>query len=338
MPYCHGSELADTYEVAQDEAYGFFASNVTQFDIFLGLARGAMQANSDLVVQMSREAAAFFGDGDAPIGLRSFGNYLTTVAEAADIGVFCNIDHIYLPDQMGFVEECLISEIPSSVMVDASNKSFEENIELTRTAVKKAEQSGSDALVEAELGRIAGTEGNTETPDDEAFYTSPEDAVAFVERTDCDLLAVSVGSQHGVASGRNLDVRPDLAAEINRALSQAGHDVPLVVHGASGLTDDQIRSFIDAGVCKFNKNTQYQYEYARTAADFYHDHSESIRPPDRVVDDRTNFFSNSQWKPDKSYFHPEVVAGEIRERLAELMMDMCHLSRSAGQSRYGDDE
>lgn len=338
MPYQYGDELADTYKVARDNAYGFFASNITQFDILLGLLRGAERADSDLVTQLSHEGATFFGDGSPSVGVRSFGNYLTTVAEAADIGVFCNIDHIHLPDQMEFLEECLDSGIPSSIMVDASDKSFEENVEQTRNAVKKVENSDSEVLVEAELGRIAGTEGETQTSDDEAFYTSPEDAVEFVERTNCDLLAVSVGTQHGVASGRDLDVRPDLAAEINYALSRAGHDVPLVVHGASGLTDDQVRSFIDAGVCKFNKNTRYQYEYARTAADFYHEHSDSIRPPHGVADDSDGLVSGNSWEPDKSYFHPKVVAGEIRERLAEVMVDMNELSRSAGESRYTDDE
>jgi ketose-bisphosphate aldolase len=334
MAYHYGDELIETYETAQNEAYGFFASNVTQFDILLGFIRGASQANSDLVTQLSPEAAAFFGDGNASTGLYSFGNYLTSLAMDADIGVFCNIDHIHLPDQIDFLEECLNSGIPSSVMVDASDKSFEENIKLTRSAVKKVEQSDSNVLVEAELGRIAGTEGQNQTPDDEAFYTSPEDTIEFVERTGCDLLAISVGTQHGVASSRNLDVRPDLAAKINQSLSEAGYNVPLVVHGASGLTDDQIRSFVDAGVCKFNKNTRYQYEYARTAADFYHEHSRSIRPPQEAVGDKNKLLSSDNWNPDKTYFHPKVVASEIRERLAEVMIEMCELSRSAGKSRY----
>ena len=144
-------------------------------------------------------------------------------------------------------------------MVDASDHPFEENIEHTREAVEAVRDGPEEMLVEGELGRVAGKESGVETSPDEAFYTDPDDAVQFVEQTGVDLLAVSVGTQHGVASGRELDVRPDVADEVNTALHEAGHDVPLVVHGSSGVTDEQVTEFLEAGVCKFNKNTRYQY-------------------------------------------------------------------------------
>ena len=221
MPYQHGHELASTYAAARDGGYGFFASNVTQFDILVGLLRGTSRVGSDLVVQVNRETAAFYGNGDPTAGITAFGAYLDALADTVDIGVFCNVDHVYLPDQGDFLDACVRSGFPSSIMVDASDRSFEENVELTRDAVERVNEVDGEMLVEAELGRIAGVEGSVETAVDDAFYTDPEDAVEFVERTDCDLLAVSVGTQHGVASGRDLDVRPDVAASIDRALRDA---------------------------------------------------------------------------------------------------------------------
>ncbi|ELY63084.1 class II fructose-bisphosphate aldolase [Natrinema versiforme] len=325
--------LRECYAQARDGSYGFFASNVTHFDILVGLLRGSASVDSDLVVQLGEEEAAFFGDGDPALGVRVFGACLDTFAERYDIDVFCNIDHIHLPDSFDFLEAAVDSGVPDSVMVDASAKSFERNVELTAEAVDRVD---GDVLVEAELGRIAGVEGSTDTPADEAFYTDPEAAVEFVDRTGCDLLAVSIGTQHGVAAGRDLDVRPDLAAEINDALVDAGHDTALVVHGASGLSDERIEELLEAGVCKFNKNTRYQYEFARTAADFYHEHAEAIRPPEGVVDDRDGFFADSDWEPEKTSFHPHVVSEEARNRIASVMRDLCELTRSAGKTMHAD--
>lgn len=325
--------LRECYARAKDGSYGFFASNVTHFDILVGLLRGSASVDSDIVVQLGEEEAAFFGDGDPALGVRVFGACLDTLAERYDIEVFCNIDHVHLPDGFDFLEAVLDSGVPDSVMVDASSESFERNIELTSRAVDRVDD---DVLVEAELGRIAGVEGSTETPADEAFYTDPEAAVEFVDRTGCDLLAVSIGTQHGVASGRDLDVRPDIAAEINDVLVDAGHDTALVVHGASGLPDERIEELLDAGVCKFNKNTRYQYEFARTAADFYHEHEDAVRPPEGVDDDRAGFFADSDWEPEKTYFHPHVVSEGARDRIASVMSDLCELTRSAGKTMHAD--
>ncbi|WP_435101843.1 class II fructose-bisphosphate aldolase [Halarchaeum sp. P4] len=328
--------LRECYARAEDEGYGFFASNVTHFEILVGLLRGSAAVDSDLVVQLGEEEAAFFGDGDPALGVRVFGACLDTLRERHDIEVFCNIDHIHLPESEEFLEAAVASGVPDSVMVDASDQPFERNVELTADAVDRVERIDDDVLVEAELGRIAGVEGSTETAEDEAFYTDPEDAVEFVERTGCDLLAVSIGTQHGVASGRDLDVRPDLAADINDALADAGHDTTLVVHGASGLADDRIEDLLDAGVCKFNKNTRYQYEFARTQADFYHEHEDAVRPPEGVPDDREDFFAASDWAPEKEHFHPHVVSEDVRERIATVMSDLCELTRSAGETLHTD--
>ena len=331
MTYFGGAALSDVYRTARSEGYGFFASNVTHLDILVGLLRGAENAESDAIVQLSQETAAFYGDGDAHVGLDAFCAYLERFADSLDVGVSCNVDHVHLPDQRDFLET-VTNGIASSVMVDASDKAFEENVSATREAVEHVNHEAPEMLVEAELGRVAGTEGGIETTPSEAFYTDPDRAVEFVDATGVDLLAVSVGTQHGVASDRDLAVRPTVAHAVDEALRDAGHDIPLVVHGASGLSPEQINAFVDAGVVKFNKNTRYQYEYARTAADFYHEHSDAIRPPGGVADTRSSMFSGADWSPEKRYFHPHVVGEDIRGRLADVMTELTHMTGSAGQT------
>jgi len=334
MTFHGGEELREVYDRARAEEYGFFASNLTTPEILVGLVRGAERTGSDVVLQLKRDTAEHVGNGDPAAGVAIVGEYLRTVGETADVGVFLNVDHLR-PDETAFLETCLDAGVPASVMIDASHEPFEENVRITRGVRERLDDRDGEVLLEAELGTIEGEEGGVRT--DEAFYTDPEEAVEFVDRTGTDLLAVSIGTEHGVSAGRDLDLRPELAAEIDRALRDHGLDVPLVVHGASGLENDQIRRLLETGVCKFNKNTRYQYEYARTAHDYYAEHGDAIVPPEGTPDDREGFFAGSAWSPRKAEFTPPAVIEEIRKRIAEVMADLTRLTGSAGESRYADE-
>lgn len=331
MPYASGAELSDAYGRARENGYGFVASNVTETNILTGLINGAERAESDLVVQVKRDTASFVGNGDPETGLEILGTHVRKLGADADVGVFLNVDHVPSDDR-AFLNACIDSGVPSSLMIDASHEPFEENVERTREAVESVERGDEDVLVEAELGMIKGVEGGVETT--EAYYTDPEEAVEFVDRTGCDLLAISVGTEHGVSKGRNLELRPDIAREVGQALADHGLETPLVVHGSSGLSDEQVRELLSTGVCKLNKNTRYQYEFARTACEFYRDHESAILPPDGVEDDRQGFFADTEWSPDKAQFTPHRVCTEIRERIADVMVEVADLSGSAGESLY----
>jgi len=331
MPYHLGSELAEVYAEARAGEYGFVASNVTHPDIATGLMRDAEEADSDLVLQVKRDTAEYFGDGNPQTGLRVLGAQVRELAMQHEVGVFLNVDHVDHDDRE-LLEATIESGIPASVMVDASKEPFEKNVTRTRDVVKRAESADADLLVEAELGTISGDEGGTVT--EETLYTDPGEAVEFVERTDCDLLAVSIGTEHGVAAGHDLDLRIDLAREINEALDAEGYDVPLVVHGSSGLAPEQVSALMETGVCKLNTNTRYQYEFARTACEFYREHADAIIPPDGIADDRTTFFANAEWSPVKSEFNPQVVGGKVRERIGAVYAELARVAGSAGQSRY----
>jgi fructose-bisphosphate aldolase class II len=329
MPFYGGEKLDQVYDRALEEDFGLVASNVAEPDVAMGLMEGASSVGSDLLIQMSAGACRFAGNGDAEDGLRAMGTYIETIAEQYDIGVFLNMDH---QTDMEFIEMQIETEIPSSIMIDASHEEFEENIERSKQVVDMVDDADADILVEAELGQIKGVED--EIVAEEAFYTDPEDAVEFVERTGCDLLAISVGTQHGVAKGKDLELRPDLASDISQALSDHGLDTPLVLHGSSGLQPPQVEDMMDRGICKMNKDTRYQYEYTRTLFDHYLDHKDEIVPPEGVEDQRDSFYNDVDWSPNKDHFDPRVGGRLVRERIADVHADLAELSGSAGKSMF----
>lgn len=147
----------------------------------------------------------------------------------------------------------------TSVMIDASRKSFEENVELTRQVVLYAHERNVE--VEAELGRIGATD-KIETENDESLYTVPEEAREFVERTGADTLAVSVGTAHGVYPVKNPKIDFERLSRI-----RAQVDIPLVLHGGSGLPADTVQRAITicgGGVSKINIATDLEQAFLKS--------------------------------------------------------------------------
>jgi len=324
-----GTELASVYDDALHEGFGLVASNIAEPNTMIGLMEGAEQVESDLLLQMSNGACTFAGNGDPIAGLQAMGSYIETIAAQYDIGVFLNMDH---QTDLDTIQRQVDLDVPSSIMIDASHEPFEENIERSRAVVDMIDEADADILVEAELGKIKGVED--EIVAEEAFYTDPEQAVEFVDRTGCDLLAISVGTQHGVAKGKDLELRPDLAGDIRTALRDHGLDTPLVLHGSSGVQPGQLQEMLQRGVCKVNKDTRYQYEYTRTAFDLYRSHTDEIVPPEGVADSRDTFFNDVEWSPNKDYFDPRVAGRQIRDRIAEVYADLATVAGSAGRSQF----
>jgi len=145
------------------------------------------------------------------------------------------------------------------------------------------------------------------------------------------------GPNTGVSAGVDLDLRVDLAADIHAALREHGFDVPLVVHGSSGLTPEQVSALMETGVCKLNTNTRYQYEYARTACEFYHDNADAILPPEGRRRPR-DVLRRRRLGPDKSRFNPQVVGRAVRERIATVYAELAETAGSAGESLFAAGE
>ncbi len=143
----------------------------------------------------------------------------------------------------------------TSVMIDASALPFEENIAVTREAVKLG--AAKNVSVEAELGQIGGSD-KLETGHDQELYTKPEEAEEFVRRTGVDLLAVSVGTAHGVYKVKNPEIQIDLIKEISRLCK-----IPLVLHGGSGLPPETMQRACRAGISKINIATDLELAFHR---------------------------------------------------------------------------
>ena len=329
MTFHGGSDLATVYDDALDEGFGLIASNIAEPNTMMGLMQGAQRADSDLLLQMSNGACSFAGNGDPIAGLQAMGNYIDLIADQYDIGVFLNMDH---QTDLDTIRKQIELEIPSSIMIDASHDPFEENVEKSKQVVDWIDEAGADILVEAELGTIKGVED--EIVAEEAFYTDPEQAVEFVDRTGCDLLAISVGTQHGVAKGKDLELRPDLTEDIRTSLRDHGLDTPLVLHGSSGVQSEQLQEMLQHGICKVNKDTRYQYEYTRTAFDLYREETDEIVPPEGIEDHRETFFNDVDWAPNKDRFDPRVAGRNIRDRIADVYADLAEVAGSAGRSKF----
>jgi len=330
MALLGGEELRRVYLRAKQDRFALVANNFAEPNVLLGLLAAYEEARGDLLLQISLGAAKFAGGGRPLAGLRALVGYVRPLAADVKIGVFINLDHI-TPDHIDdFLKPAIEGGLCSSAMIDASALPFEDNVAATKQVVELARRHG--VLVEGELGKIKGVED--EIASAEAFYTDPDEAAEFVERTGVDLLAISVGTQHGVSKGRDLVLRVDLAQRIDERLRDAGLEVPLVLHGASGLSGDQVKALVAAGVCKVNKDTTYQYVYAHAACGFYLENRAAILPPEGTTFDPITFEAESGWSPNKKVFDPRVVGRKVQAAVAEVARECLRQVGSEGRSLY----
>lgn len=214
------------------------------------------------VVEVAEELGAPVLIQTTPATIRNAGiSYLTSLikvaAEQSRVPVILHLDH---GDTLEQVIECLRYGY-TSVMIDGSALSFEENIRVVSEVCRIAHSV--DVSVEAELGRVGGVEDDLSVADAEATYTDPEIVSEFVVRTGVDSLAVAIGTAHGVYKGR-----PHL--ELERLASIASKTpVPLVLHGASGVPDEDVVRAIQFGISKFNIATELKIPFAAALRDYF---------------------------------------------------------------------
>ena len=158
----------------------------------------------------------------------------------------------------------------TSVMRDASKLPFDGNVAEIRKVVEAAHAVG--VPVEAELGRLVGIEEHVVVSEREQAMTNPDEAAEFVKATGCDSLAVSIGNAHGFYKGE-----PNLDFDRLEAIRDKV-DVPLVLHGASGIPDHQIRTAIGLGICKINIDTEIRYAFAQSVRKTLAEQPEQIDP------------------------------------------------------------
>jgi len=218
------------------------AFNCNNMEILQAIIRAAEAENAPVIVQASQGAIKYAGLGYiAAMALHA--------ARAARVPVAVHLDHGTSFEQ---VVRCVRAGF-TSVMIDGSHLPLEENIALTQRVVEVARPIG--VSVEAELGRIGGAEDDIRVRQREAFFTDPEEAARFVGETKVDSLAVAVGTAHGRYRGV-----PRLDFERLRRIRSLV-DVPLVLHGSSGVPADAIREAIASGIAKVNIDTDIRQAF-----------------------------------------------------------------------------
>ncbi|WP_419996015.1 class II fructose-bisphosphate aldolase [Streptomyces boninensis] len=236
MPLVTTAELISDAQ-ASGRAVGAF--NVITLEHAEAIAAGAEEAGAPAILQISENAVKFHGGSLAPIAAAA-----AAVARVSSASLALHLDHVVS-------EELLRAAHPegfSSVMFDASKLSYGDNVKATAAAVRWGHERG--IYVEAELGKVGGKEG--EKPLDAhapGVRTDPSEAAAYVAETGVDALAVAVGSSHAMTE-RTAALDHDLIARLRDAVP-----VPLVLHGSSGVPDEEIARAVAAGMRKINVGT-----------------------------------------------------------------------------------
>lgn len=238
-------------ERAESEHRGVGAFSVGNMEMVKGAVKAAEELNTPIILQIAEVRLKY-----SPLAL--MGPMMVQAAKEANVDIAVHLDH-------GLTMETVKKALElgfTSVMFDSSTYPFEENIERTRQVVEFAAKYG--ATVEAELGLVGGSEdGST---DHGIRCTDPDDAKVFCERTGIDALAVAIGNAHG-----NYPVAPKLAFDVLEKIHEKT-DVPLVLHGGSGITDEDFQKAISLGIVKvniatasFNRLTMRAEEYLQTS-------------------------------------------------------------------------
>lgn len=234
-------KIKEKLQLFTKQKRGLLATNFYNLETLHGVLRAAQELNEPLILQLTQSSIDYIGL-DAAVklgraGLRQFG-----------VEGWLHLDH---GGSVDLVQRCLDAGF-DSVMIDGSELPFEENIKITSEVVKKAKQYG--AHVEAELGYVAKL-GQSHA---KQGFTQPEEAKEFVEATGIDALAVAIGTAHGFYKKRpELDI--NLLADIAKVTPAT-----LVLHGGSGVPEDQLKSAISNGICKVNLATEIKNIFMQT--------------------------------------------------------------------------
>ena len=231
---------------ATKEGYAVGAFNCNNMEIVQAIIAAAEAEKSPVIMQASQGAIKYAGI-----------EYITAMAkvaaENASVPVALHLDH---GTSFAQIMECIRYGF-SSVMIDGSKLPLAENIALTKKVLEAAKPLGLS--VEAELGKIGGTEDDITVTEKEAMYTDPNEAKRFVDETGVDALAIAIGTAHGQYKGvPKLDF-PRLEKIVSMVKT------PIVLHGSSGVPDDQITKAISLGVSKVNIDTNIREAFVLAA-------------------------------------------------------------------------
>lgn len=274
-------------EDAHKNNYAVGAFNVNNMEIVQAIIEAAEETNSPVILQASQGGIKYAGvEYIAELGKIAARNATVPVAVHLDHGT--DFDQVMLCIRHGF----------SSVMIDGSRFDLEENIAITKKVIEVAHAVG--VSVEAELGKIGGTEDNITVDERDATFTSPEEAKRFVEETNVDSLAIAVGTAHGPYKGE-----PKIDFDRIKTIKELVN-IPLVLHGSSGVPAASIEKAVSAGINKINIDTDLRIAFTDAVKDFIRENPDSI--------------------------DPRKILGPAKEAMKQVIIEKMHLFGSAGRA------
>ncbi|MBS7316293.1 MAG: class II fructose-1,6-bisphosphate aldolase [Clostridiaceae bacterium] len=296
----------EMFKKAYAGGYAVGAFNVNNMEIVQGITEAAREEKAPLILQVSKGARAYANH-----------TYLVKLVEAAviecpEIPIVLHLDHG--PD-FETCKSCIDGGF-TSVMIDGSSHSFEDNIALTRKVVEYAHAHG--VVVEGELGTLAGVEDDVKVSAEDSSYTRPEEVEEFVEKTGVDSLAIAIGTSHGAykftpaqctRNEKGILVPPPLRFDILEEISRRLPGFPIVLHGSSsvpqdfvkminenggkmpdavGIPEEQLRKAAEMSVCKINIDSDLRLAMTGTVRQFFAEHPDKFDPREYLKPARAN--------------------------------------------------
>ena len=281
----------EMFKKAYEGGYAIGAFNVNNMEIIQGITEGAKMENAPVILQVSAGARKYAKHA-----------YLMHMIQAAiedtDLPIAVHLDHG--PD-FETCKSCIDGGF-SSVMIDGSHLTFEENIALTKKVVEYAHDHG--VVVEAELGRLAGVEDDVKVSAEDSSYTQPDEVEEFVTKTGCDSLAIAIGTSHGAYKFKGeAKLRFDILEEVSKRLP----GFPIVLHGASsvipeyvemvnqfggsmpgaqGVPEDMLRKAASMAVCKINIDSDLRLAFTGLVRKHLAEHPDHFDPRQYLTDAR----------------------------------------------------
>ena len=286
----------EMFKKAYDGGYAIGAFNVNNMEIVQGITEACAETKSPVILQVSKGARAYANH-----------TYLLKLVEAAvienpQIPIALHLDHG--PD-FETCKSCIDGGF-TSVMIDGSSLSFEENIAQTKRVVEYAHDHG--VVVEAELGTLAGIEDEVNVSAEDSSYTRPEEVEEFVSRTGCDSLAIAIGTSHGAYKFKP-GTKPQLRFDILREVEKRLPGFPIVLHGSSsvpqeyveminafggampgaiGVPEEQLREAARMAVCKINIDSDLRLAMTGTIRKYFAEHPDHFDPRQYLKPARAN--------------------------------------------------
>ncbi|HJC50345.1 MAG TPA: class II fructose-1,6-bisphosphate aldolase [Candidatus Anaerostipes avistercoris] len=253
--------LTTTKEIlrkAQEGHYAVGAFNVENMEMVQAVLEAAEELRSPVIMQTTPSTVRY-------AGLDYYLANVRTAAEKTDIPVVMHLDH---GNSFELAMQALRTGY-TSIMIDGSHESFEDNMKVSKSVVEACHPSGIP--VEAELGKVGGKEDDLDGGDNNP-YTDPEEAKEFVKKTGVDSLAVGIGTAHGIYKGEP-KLQFDILSEISKVV-----DIPLVLHGTSGVPDEAVKECIRRGICKVNYATDLRIAFTEGLENYLKKHPGTIDP------------------------------------------------------------